>query len=399
MNPAIITNSFFRFAMTSGSLPQYSDSFADLPTFPKEVPTAPLLRLSLQLLRTSDDESNRLWSASTNLGFFYLDLRGDDAGEQLLKDSAELFKLGMELFDLGREKLGNYDYKPIGSYFGYKGFGKGVVDTRGNLDRNEFYNVSIFPPPVELTVGNHSADTINKVPKDDFLGISKPPLAHPELLHEQSALLLSYMNNAHALLTFILDQLSSHLNLPKHVLRDIHAQTLASGDHIRIVKSPPNPSYKPSDPSMGAHTDFGSLTLLMNRLGGLQVLPPGSAPNDWLYVQPLPGHAIINLGDALVKFTNGLLKSNIHRVVAPPGEQAKETRYSLVYFMRPGDEVPLKRLDGSNVIPKLKAGEMEEDINSKDWIKDKAFARRVGVYKGPETFDKRRETSGLAAAT
>ena len=36
----------------------------------------------------------------------------------------------------------------------------------------------------------------------------------------------------------------------------------------------------------------------------------------------LAGHAIVNLGDAMVNFTNGLLRSNIHRVVSPPGEQA-----------------------------------------------------------------------------
>lgn len=85
-------------------------------------------------------------------------------------------------------------------------------------------------------------------------------------------------------------------------------------------------------------------------------------------MKPLPGHCIVNLGDAMVKFTNGLLRSNIHRVVSPPGEQAKETRYSLVYFSRPEDEVILKKLEGSDVIPELKEGEQEEEMNSKDWI-------------------------------
>ena len=47
----------------------------------------------------------------------------------------------------------------------------------------------------------------------------------------------------------------------------------------------------------------------------------------------------MNLGDALVKFSAGVLRSNIHRVVPPPGVQGCETRYSLVYFSRPEDEV------------------------------------------------------------
>ncbi len=35
--------------------------------------------------------------------------------------------------------------------------------------------------------------------------------------------------------------------------------------------------------AIGAHTDFGSLSLLHNRLGGLQVLPPGYT--EWQYVK------------------------------------------------------------------------------------------------------------------
>jgi isopenicillin N synthase-like dioxygenase len=186
-----------------------------------------------------------------------------------------------------------------------------------------------------------------------------------------------------------------HLGIPPSVLQKIHAQSLASGDHIRIVKAPPQPNRPPATASMGAHTDFGSLTLLINRVGGLQVLPPGTS--EWVYVRPLPGHAIINLGDALVKFTNGLLKSNIHRVVAPPGAQATETRYSLVYFMRPGNDVVLRRLDGSHIIPELEEGVVEEDVKSVDWIRDKAFARRAGLTEHVSGKGVMRETSALAA--
>jgi len=126
--------------------------------------------------------------------------------------------------------------------------------------------------------------------------------------------------------------------------------------------------------------DFGTLTLLHNRLGGLQVLPPNST--TWSYVKPLKKHCIVNLGDALVKFTAGVLRSNIHRVVNPPGEQAGEKRMSLVYFARPEDEVILKTLEGSEVIAeKRTAGgvnEDEEEITAKDWITRRALGRRTG---------------------
>ncbi len=74
----------------------------------------------------------------------------------------------------------------------------------------------------------------------------------------------------------------------------------------------------------------------------------------------------------MVRFTGGLLRSNVHRVVSPPGEQGKETRYSVVYFSRPGDEVLLRRLRGG-VIPE--GGEGEE-MSAKDWIELQAMRLR-----------------------
>lgn len=218
------------------------------------------------------------------------------------------------------------------------------------------------------------------MPKDDFLGISPTPFAHPQILMDHQSLITSYMKSSHALVTLILQHLTTHLQLPAETLTSIHRQNQLSGDQVRIVKSPPQ---APSDQktALGKHTDFGSITVLFNRLGGLQILPPpsltpaGQQP-QWTYVKPLPGHCIVNLGDAMVKFTNGLLRSNIHRVVSPPGEQAKEIRYSLVYFARPEEDVVLKQLDGSDVIPPLKKGAKEEAMSSKEWIKLQAMRLR-----------------------
>lgn len=160
----------------------------------------------------------------------------------------------------------------------------------------------------------------------------------------------------------------------------MHRFTSVGGDQVRFIKAPPQP-VDDRRTALGEHTDFGSVTILFNRLGGLQVLPPGKDA-EWVYVRPLPGHAIVNLGDAMVKFTNGLLRSNIHRVVAPPGEQAETTRFSLVYFARPEDDVLLRRLDGTDRIPALGEGVEEEVINSKDWIIRRALGNRVQLPQG-----------------
>jgi isopenicillin N synthase-like dioxygenase len=128
------------------------ESFPNIPPFPTTIPTAPLLRLSLSALRAHDvAESARLFSASKALGFFYLDLRNDPQGSQILSEADELFKVGEELFELGREELSKYDYSEEGSYFGYKGFGRAFADEKGSLDRNEFYNVSFQISPTPAT--------------------------------------------------------------------------------------------------------------------------------------------------------------------------------------------------------------------------------------------------------
>ena len=117
-------------------------SFPGLPPFPDDVPTAPLLRISLANLLSHDTNAvNRFIRACEDLGFFYLDLTNCDLGDTLLKQADQLFDVGEELFKLPVEEKKKYDFSGEGSYFGYKGMGTNVIDKKGNLDRNEFYNV------------------------------------------------------------------------------------------------------------------------------------------------------------------------------------------------------------------------------------------------------------------
>lgn len=113
-----------------------------LPPFPDDVPTAPLLKLSLAKLQQHDpEEIKRLTRACEDLGFFYLDLRG--TGDAVLEEASRLFDLAEDLYALPLEERQKYDFMHKGSYFGYKGYGANVVDRSGRTDRNEFYNVSI----------------------------------------------------------------------------------------------------------------------------------------------------------------------------------------------------------------------------------------------------------------
>lgn len=129
-------------------------------------------------------------------------------------------------------------------------------------------------------------------------------------------------------------------------------------------------------------TDWGMMTVLFNMLGGLQIYVPEDrvAPGEqagWKYVKPEPGMAIFNLGDAFVKWSDGELKSSIHRVTNPPGEQANYTRYSLAYFTRPNNEALLKPLG-------RKAGHTDEAKEYETFIKwamRRAMAGKTDGFK------------------
>jgi hypothetical protein len=214
-------------------------TFTHLPPFPTDVPTAPLLRISLKnLVEGDEDEINKVWKASRELGFFYLDLRdassadGQINGPALLKDVDALFSLGENVFDLSTAEKNKYDFVEKGSYFGYKGFGAGVVDAQGTRDRNEFYNVS----------------------KDDVLGIAER-LPAPDVLRQQSSrdLLAGYVRKCHAVVTLLLSILNTKLGLPDGKLQSLHRLEALSGDQIRWVNSPPQPEDDRGK-ALGEHT-------------------------------------------------------------------------------------------------------------------------------------------------
>lgn len=157
-------------------------------------------------------------------------------------------------------------------------------------------------------------------------------------------------------------------------MENAHRITESSGDQVRFTRSPPLAKQAQLDAQIAtpAHTDFGSITLLFNWLGGLQIFQPENPDGNkfwsksrfedkgtWNYVKPMPGYAICNLGDAMTRFTNGVMNSGQHRVLPAPGPQGDFVRYSIVYFVRPEDEVPLQVWKASGI---PEANEEEETI-------------------------------------
>ena len=107
-----------------------------------------------------------------------------------------------------------------------------------------------------------------------------------------------------------------------------------SGSALLLHYPPLTGDLLPGQARAGAHTDFGTITLLFHYkdAGGLEIQ---RSDGSWLPAPCLPDACIVNAGDLLQRWTNDELRSVLHRVVAPMGEAAARSRYSAVLFYQP----------------------------------------------------------------
>ena len=116
----------------------------------------------------------------------------------------------------------------------------------------------------------------------------------------------------------------------------------------------------------------------------MQILPAGSENVDenWRYIRPELGCALVNIGDTLVEWTGFVLRSALHRVVSAPGDQNSTTRISLAYLVRPARDESMRRLKGDGkVIPMLCEGEVEETGTVDEWATERAGQIVRGILR------------------
>ena len=100
---------------------------------------------------------------------------------------------------------------------------------------------------------------------------------------------------------------------------------------LRLLRYPAQPiGAEYNQLGAGAHTDWGWITLLaQDECGGLEV---ETVSGDWIRAEPVPDTFVINLGDLVARWTNGLYHSNMHRVM---NNRSGRDRHSIVLFYNP----------------------------------------------------------------
>lgn len=92
---------------------------------------------------------------------------------------------------------------------------------------------------------------------------------------------------------------------------------------------------EPGQLGMGAHTDYGIVTILWaDAVRGLQILDTDGA---WHDVIPVPGALLINLGDLLARWSNDRWISTLHRVLAPIDDDGVMYRRRSAAFFHDGN--------------------------------------------------------------
>lgn len=141
----------------------------------------------------------------------------------------------------------------------------------------------------------------------------------------------------------LLKAIAEYLQLDKNYFEDyvVNGNSILRAIHYFPIE---DPSRLPADAvRAGAHEDINLITLLIGASAdGLEVF---TKDGNWLPIQAQGKDIVVNVGDMLQRLTNNKLKSTTHRVVNPPVDQLKTSRYSVPFFLHPKASMNLACLE------------------------------------------------------
>ncbi|KAL4963612.1 uncharacterized protein BDV14DRAFT_83310 [Aspergillus stella-maris] len=333
--------------MATLDIPRYEQ----VPETKEELDWAELVTIDLSKFEQpggKEELVKQLDHAITNVGFFYVknfNITQDEIDRQ--------FALGREFYSLPLEERLKYHSSSDlerGEYNGYRPAGHRILGN-GIKDNVQVYNIPKFD-------GHHHRK-------------------QPEILASHIAEIEAFSRKCHTeVVEKLLRLFAIYLELPSEdqLVRD-HKYDTEGEDHLRYMHYAARSAQENKlvgDLYSPGHTDLGTATLLFRQpVAALQIL---NSENQWKWVRPQDGTITINTCDALTALTGGLIKSSIHRVHAPPADQAGIDRLGVLYFARPNNHVVLDSIANSPLLQRLgKTNNVFTDVGkhltTKEWVK------------------------------
>lgn len=168
------------------------------------------------------------------------------------------------------------------------------------------------------------------LPWDDPDVVAKKPMHMPNRYADHlpgfTGVTEAYLDAMHELSAQLRRAFALGLGLPEEWFDPYYNRPLVQLSYLHY-----RPAADPSKVEIGAgeHSDTGAFTLLMqDETGGLEV---GHLGHKWIAAPPIKGAYVINIGDMMMRWTNGRFVSTPHRVV----NRANKPRHSMPYFANP----------------------------------------------------------------
>lgn len=245
--------------------------------------------------------------ASRQAGFLYLTNIGISPSQV-----SRMFDLMQHYFSQPAEIKERHPYTSAEANHGYNGLGAEKLDPRKPGDLKETFTMK----NVETTAPNLSLWPSAQF-RDEALAFFRACRSAAEQVLEAFALAL-------------------------RVAPDFFARAHSGQNQtLRLLHYPAVQSAIPGQTGAGAHTDYGTITLLFqDDLGGLYVQ---RADGVWIPAPPKPGAVIVNTGDLMARWTNNSLRSTPHQV-RPHFNPDRPHRYSIAFFCDPDDDTLIECL-------------------------------------------------------
>jgi isopenicillin N synthase-like dioxygenase len=270
----------------------------------------------------SAEVASALRGAAMASGFFYVRNHGVDAG--LVARQFALARRLLELPAARREALSMH-HSPI--LRGYERMGAQTLDAAMKPDLKEsFYCGLDWPADHPYVRAGYQT-----------YGPSQWPAEVPEAKGWCEA----YMAAMIALSVRLMQLMALSLGLPERYFDAACHDPMVT---LRMIRYPAHPEDADERTfGAGAHTDWGALTILaQDAHGGLEVQMPDGG---WVDATPLDGCFVVNLGDMIPRWTNGLYHSNPHRVRNRHSGGAP--RFSIPFFFEPGYLARIEAVPGT----------------------------------------------------